>query len=139
MKALTTDVLIIGAGLAGLRAALEVVRSGLRPLVISKGLPGFANCTYYSGGVLNAPEGREAIERHVELTLRVGRLLNEVELVRLMAEQAHERVEELQALGLQVSFRGGRAYVIGGGPAFARTLLKAAEEAGAKLLGRGGL
>ena len=136
MKILTTDVLIIGGGCAALRAALEVARSGLRPLVISKGLPGFANCTYHSGGVLNAPKGREAIEEHVELTLRVGRSLNERELVRVMAEQARERVEELQALGLQVRFREERAYVVGSGPALSKALLRAAEGAGAQLLGR---
>ena len=136
MEIRTTDVLVIGAGCAALRAAIEVAERGLETTIVSKGLPGFANCTYHSGGVLNAPRGREAVEAHLRLTLRVGRGLNNRALVRRMVEDAFFRVSELESFGAKLEFRRERAYVLGQGPELSRALLSTAQRLGVKLVGR---
>ena len=50
MQIMDSDVLIIGSGIAGLRATLEVSKLGKRALLISKAPPGKANNTYLAGG-----------------------------------------------------------------------------------------
>ena len=136
MELRKADVLIIGAGCAGLRAAIEVAKRGLRAVLVSKGLPGFANCTYYSGGVLNAPRGPEEAEEHFKLSLRVGRGLNDRSLLKRMVGDAFPRVSELEQFGVKMKFERGRAYVLGQGPALSTALLRASESLGAKLVGR---
>jgi len=50
MEILSTDVLVVGSGAAGLRAAIAVRQSGLKACVVGKSLPGDGTCTGISGG-----------------------------------------------------------------------------------------
>ena len=136
METHESGVLIIGGGCAALRAALEAAKSGAEVALISKGLVGFANCTYHSGGVLNAPKDERSREAHFKLTLRVGRGLNDRALVRKLVEDAYGRVAELRALGIRMRIIKGRAYVLGQGPELAKGLLRGVEEAGAHLVSK---
>jgi len=57
-----TDVLVIGSGIAGVRAAIEAKRSGLDVLLVDKSLLGRASCSIYAGGIIH-PKIPEHMER----------------------------------------------------------------------------
>ncbi|MBW1998942.1 MAG: FAD-dependent oxidoreductase [Deltaproteobacteria bacterium] len=58
---LLTDVLVIGTGIAGVRAAIEAKRSGLEVLIVDKSLLGRASCSIYAGGIVHPK-----IPKHME-------------------------------------------------------------------------
>src|ERR1700727_2274189 len=65
------DYLVIGAGTAGLRAAIELANHG-QVLVITKESLGESNTHYAQGGIAVATEGREDIQLHLEDTMAAG-------------------------------------------------------------------
>lgn len=74
------DVIIIGSGLAGMVAALEVSARGGSALLVSRNNLGMATSTGWSAGAFNVAGG-VSIEEHRELTLACGRSINDKELV----------------------------------------------------------
>ena len=66
MKQLSTDVLIIGSGGAGLRTAIEARRQGVNVLLVSKDKLGLANCAALAGGVFRALQGEKGIAEHFQ-------------------------------------------------------------------------
>src|SRR6266699_2293938 len=66
-----TDVLVIGAGIAGLRAALEVPPS-LRVLVVTKDTIAQSNSSYAQGGIAGVLSPEDRFENHIEDTLTAG-------------------------------------------------------------------
>jgi fumarate reductase (CoM/CoB) subunit A len=94
-----SDVLIIGAGGAGLRAALEAAKQGARVTVLSKGpVPGGA--TSVSGGVMQAAVGPDdSPDQHFRDTLIGGRFLNNQSLVRTFVDNAPQKVLDLERYG----------------------------------------
>lgn len=94
-----SDVLIIGAGGAGLRAALEAAKQGVHVTVLSKGpVPGGA--TSVSGGVMQAAVGPgDSPDQHFRDTLIGGRFLNNQRLVRTFVDNAPQRVLDLERYG----------------------------------------
>ena len=94
-----SDVLIIGAGGAGLRAALEAAKQGAQVIVLSKGpVPGGA--TSVSGGVMQAAVGPDdSPDQHFRDTLVGGRFLNNQKLVRTFVDNAPQRVLDLERYG----------------------------------------
>ncbi|RJS87223.1 FAD-binding protein [Candidatus Bathyarchaeota archaeon] len=111
MKTLETDVLVIGGGAAGLRAAIEAVRGGVKPLVVCKGKAGYNTTTAVSGGGLKAAVGGASVEEHIEDTLRTGRGLNDRRLVEVLARESSERVLELRDFGIGLQVGRGGVYV----------------------------
>jgi succinate dehydrogenase/fumarate reductase flavoprotein subunit len=105
-----TDVLIIGSGGTGLRAAIEVRRYGVRVIVIDKGVIGMNSNTRYSGGGLKAAlpgilETRyttifDTPEEHFQAALLHGEFLNDQELTETLTLEAPARVLELQEFGV---------------------------------------
>ncbi len=96
------DVLIIGAGGAGLRAAIEVQQRGLRVAVITKSLLGKAHTVMAEGGMAAAmgnvyPEDNWQV--HFRDTMRGGKYLNNYRMAELHAKEAPERVQELEQWG----------------------------------------
>lgn len=92
-----TDVLIIGAGIAGVRAAVAASRLGARVTVVSKG----PCCT---GGVIgfNAPVGRGDSEQlYYDDLIKSGCSLNDPVLARTLAEKSKDEVSFLVELGLR--------------------------------------
>lgn len=69
MEIIDTDVLIIGSGIAGLRAALEVSRNRKRALLVSKAPLGRANNTYLSGGLFSFALDKSDTHKHIQKTL----------------------------------------------------------------------
>ena len=89
-----TDFLIIGAGIAGLRAAITLAGAG-RVLVVTKEALGESNTQYAQGGIAVAISGAEDVELHLEDTLAAGDGLVDPAAARVLVEEGPLRVDEL--------------------------------------------
>ncbi|HET7188048.1 MAG TPA: fumarate reductase/succinate dehydrogenase flavoprotein subunit [Gemmatimonadaceae bacterium] len=96
------DVLVIGAGGAGLRAAIEAAASGLSVGVVCKSLLGKAHTVMAEGGVaaaLGNVDDRDSWRVHFADTMRGGQYVNNWRMAELHAREAPARVNELEAWG----------------------------------------
>lgn len=93
-----TDVLIIGGGLAGLRAALAVDPQ-LRVLVVTKDSLLQSNSSYAQGGIAGVLDPEDRFENHVADTLLAGGDLCDEEVVEMVVREAPLRIRELMAWG----------------------------------------
>jgi succinate dehydrogenase / fumarate reductase flavoprotein subunit len=96
------DVLVIGAGGAGLRAAIEAAHSGASVGLICKSLLGKAHTVMAEGGVAAAlanVDDRDSWSVHFADTMRGGQYLNNWRMAELHAKEAPDRVRELEAWG----------------------------------------
>jgi succinate dehydrogenase / fumarate reductase flavoprotein subunit len=96
------DVLIIGAGGAGLRAAIEASAAGVKVGVITKSLLGKAHTVMAEGGMAAAMgnlDDRDNWRVHFADTMRGGQYLNNPRMAELHAKEAPDRVRELEAWG----------------------------------------
>jgi succinate dehydrogenase / fumarate reductase flavoprotein subunit len=96
------DVIIIGAGGAGLRAAVEASAAGAKVAVISKSLLGKAHTVMAEGGIAAAMgnvDDRDSWRVHFSDTMRGGQYLNNWRMAELHAREAPARVRELEAWG----------------------------------------
>jgi succinate dehydrogenase / fumarate reductase flavoprotein subunit len=96
------DVVVIGAGGAGLRAAVEARQRGLRTALVCKSLLGKAHTVMAEGGAAAAlgnvwPEDNWQV--HFRDTMRGGKLLNNWRMAQLHAQEAPERIYELERWG----------------------------------------
>jgi succinate dehydrogenase flavoprotein subunit len=96
------DVVVIGAGGAGLRAAIEASARGARTAVVCKSLLGKAHTVMAEGGVAAAlgnvyPEDNWRV--HFRDTMRGGKMLNNWRMAQLHAQEAPDRVLELEEWG----------------------------------------
>ena len=117
------DVLVVGAGGAGLRAAIEASGAGARVGLVCKSLLGKAHTVMAEGGMAAAlanVDERDGWQVHFADTMRGGQYLNQWRMAEIHAKEAPERVNELEAWGalfdrttdgriLQRNF-GGHAY-----------------------------
>ena len=96
------DVLVIGAGGAGLRAAIEAAAQGVRVGVICKSLLGKAHTVMAEGGMAAAManvDDRDNWRVHFADTMRGGQYVNNWRMAELHAKEAPARVKELEAWG----------------------------------------
>ncbi len=96
------DVLIIGAGGAGLRAAIEALAQGARIGVVCKSLLGKAHTVMAEGGVAAAMANVDKADdwrTHFRDTMRGGKFLNNWRMAQLHAQEAPDRVRELEHWG----------------------------------------
>jgi succinate dehydrogenase flavoprotein subunit len=96
------DVLVIGAGGAGLRAAIEASASGVRVGLICKSLLGKAHTVMAEGGIAAAlanVDDRDNWRVHFADTMRGGQYVNNWRMAELHAREAPDRVRELEAWG----------------------------------------
>jgi L-aspartate oxidase len=101
-----TDYLIVGAGIAGLRAAIELCETG-RVLVVTKEALGESNTNYAQGGIAVALGGDEDVSLHLEDTVRAGDGLVDREAARVLVEEGPLRVEELLRWGTSFDRENG--------------------------------
>jgi len=97
-----TDVLVIGAGGAGLRAAIEASAAGTKVAVITKSLLGKAHTVMAEGGMAAAlahNDDRDSWKVHFADTMRGGQYVNNWRMAELHAKEAPDRVRELEAWG----------------------------------------
>ena len=102
-----TDILIIGTGGAGLRAAIEAEARGVKATLVSKAPAGFNNATIVAGSGYLAAVGGMTPEEHKQRTLQVGKGVNDPELVNTLVAEGGERVLELSKYGCVVNERFG--------------------------------
>ncbi len=96
------DVLIIGAGGAGLRAAIEALAQGARVGLVCKSLLGKAHTVMAEGGIAAAMGNVDKADdwrTHFRDTMRGGKVLNNWRMAQLHAQEAPERVRELEQWG----------------------------------------
>ena len=101
-ETLEYDVLIIGAGGAGLRAAIEASVAGVKVGLVCKSLLGKAHTVMAEGGVAAAlanVDDRDNWKVHFADTMRGGQYVNNWRMVELHAKEAPDRVRELEAWG----------------------------------------
>ena len=70
---ISCDILVVGSGAAGLRAAIAAREKGLAVCVVSKGTPGKGTSTLLSGGVFAGTREGVSTDRHLARTLQAGR------------------------------------------------------------------
>src|SRR5881275_224807 len=98
----TYDVVVIGAGGAGLRAAIEARLAGKKTAVISKSLFGKAHTVMAEGGAAAAMGNANSNDNwmvHFRDTMRGGKFLNNFRMAELHAKEAPDRVWELETYG----------------------------------------
>ncbi len=96
------DVLIIGAGGAGLRAAIEALALGANVGIVCKSLLGKAHTVMAEGGIAAAMANVDAADdwrTHFRDTMRGGKFLNNWRMAQLHAQEAPDRVRELEQWG----------------------------------------
>ena len=100
-ETLTTDVLVIGAGGAGLRAAIEAA-AGARVDIVCKSLLGKAHTVMAEGGIaaaLGNVDPEDNWQLHFQDTMRGGQMINNWRMAQLHAQESPDRVYELETYG----------------------------------------
>jgi succinate dehydrogenase / fumarate reductase flavoprotein subunit len=102
VETLEFDVLIVGAGGAGLRAAIAAREEGMRTAIICKSLFGKAHTVMAEGGIaasMGNVNSNDNWQVHFRDTMRGGKFLNSWRMAELHAKEAPERVWELETYG----------------------------------------
>ena len=96
------DVVIIGAGGAGLRAAIEAKRRNMKVALVTKSLLGKAHTVMAEGGIAAAMGNVQSEDNwmvHFRDTMRGGKYLNNYRMAELHAKESPDRVQELEQWG----------------------------------------
>src|SRR5438132_2109124 len=104
---LFTDVLVIGAGIAGLRAALEIPHA-LDVLVVTKDKVQQSNSSYAQGGIAGVMSPEDRFENHIEDTLTAGAGLCAREIVELVVREAPAQINDLIRWGTHFDEEDGQ-------------------------------
>jgi L-aspartate oxidase len=89
-----TDVLVVGSGIAGLRAALEVIPP-LQTIVVSKDVLSQSNSAYAQGGIAGVLDPVDDFSSHAADTIAAGKGLCDERIVEMVVREAPERIQEL--------------------------------------------
>jgi len=103
---LFTDVLIVGGGIAGIQAALEI-DPGLQTVVISKDVIAQSNSAYAQGGIAAVLDPLDNLTSHIQDTLAAGIGLCDEDIVKMVVEDAPKRIRELIQIGTEFDKVGG--------------------------------
>jgi len=103
----TTDFLIIGSGVAGLRAAIELAPYG-SVLVATKDMPKESSTEYAQGGIAVALSDEDKVGIHYEDTLKAGDGLCREDAVKILVEEGPERILELISWGAEFDKEGSK-------------------------------
>ena len=102
-RIIKSEVLIIGSGGSGCRAAIEVSNEGKEPLIVSKGLSFRSGCTGMAEGgynaVLKLVDPDDSFEAHYKDTIKGGSYLNDPDLVNILTRESPERLHDLEEYG----------------------------------------
>jgi len=98
---LETDYIIIGSGIAGLRAAIEIAASGARVTVLTKDRTSESNTEYAQGGVAVALSDTDEVALHEDDTIAAGAGLCDAEAVHVLVEDGKKYITELIEWGTE--------------------------------------
>jgi succinate dehydrogenase/fumarate reductase flavoprotein subunit len=110
MPHLTTDVLVVGAGGAGMYAAIAAARKGASVLLLDKGQVGRGGATIMAQMTVAVALGEQepdSVSLHLEDTLKAGRGLCNEELSTLLCEDGPQRIREMEAWGTRWARENG--------------------------------
>src|ERR1700755_1132983 len=102
-----TDFIVVGAGIAGLRASVELASAG-RVLCLAKREVTESNTQYAQGGIAAALSDDDEVSLHLEDTLKAGDGLVNEEAARVLVEEGPPRIEELIQWGTEFDRDGTR-------------------------------
>jgi L-aspartate oxidase len=102
-----TDFIVVGAGIAGLRASVELASAG-RVLCLAKCEMTESNTQYAQGGIAAALSDDDEVSLHLEDTLRAGDGLCNEEAARILVEDGPRRIEELIEWGTEFDRAGAK-------------------------------
>jgi L-aspartate oxidase len=117
LPSLTTDILVIGTGVAGLRAAIEagnylpdhsVVRAGGAVTILAKAALQETNTYYAQGGIASHINSPRLINSHIKDTLEAGHNLSEPEVVRYIIRNGVRLVSQLADWGMHFDRKGSK-------------------------------
>jgi L-aspartate oxidase len=106
--ALETDFIVVGSGIAGLRASIEIARQGARVTVLTKDRTDESNTEYAQGGIAVALSEEDEVALHEEDTLNAGAGLCDSRAVEVMVEMGPALIQELIEWGTEFDREGGR-------------------------------
>jgi L-aspartate oxidase len=109
----TPDLLVVGAGLAGLYAALRAADRGASVTLVTKGSLRASNSFMAQGGVAAAIGPGDSPARHAEDTIRVGRGLCDPAAVAVLVEEGVRRIADLTGYGVEFDRGPDGAYALG--------------------------
>lgn len=101
------DVLILGGGIAGLRAALSI-DPRLRTVVVTKDKLVLSNSSWAQGGIAGVLDPLDDISNHVSDTISAGKGLCQHDVVQAVVQEAPQRIRELIELGTNFDKEGGQ-------------------------------
>ena len=105
-SALSTDVLVIGSGIAGLFTALKLAEFA-DVIIVTKKDKNESNTNYAQGGIASVISNRDSFRKHINDTIIAGAGLCDEQKVRMMVEEGPERINDLIKIGVDFSQRGG--------------------------------
>jgi L-aspartate oxidase len=106
--ALETDFIVIGSGIAGLRAAIELAAAGARVTVLTKARTNESNTEWAQGGVAVVLSDDDNAELHEDDTLYAGAGLCDEEAVRILVSDGTRYIQELIEWGTEFDREGGK-------------------------------
>lgn len=107
MHDMITDYLVIGSGIAGLRAAVELARHG-KVIVATKDIPTESNTEYAQGGVAVALSDEDRVGIHFEDTMNAGDGLCNEDAVRVLVQEGPDRILEMIEWGAEFDKDGSK-------------------------------
>jgi succinate dehydrogenase/fumarate reductase flavoprotein subunit len=100
IKYIKTDILVIGAGGAGLRAAIEAKKSGLEVFLLGKEVLGCAHTGMAMGGINASMVAPATPEFHAQITIEGGYFINNYKMVKVFSEEMPARIHDLESYGV---------------------------------------
>ena len=111
MKVITTDVLVVGSGIAGVMAALNAAQQGCRVLLTSKVSMKSGNSILAGGGWL-IPSKEFPPDDYVHFVMESGKQINDPNLVQILAQRAAFTITKLEGMGVPLEKRGDKYWYV---------------------------
>ena len=105
MEELSTDILVVGSGLAGMMSALEAEKSDLQILIVGKFTIGMGTNTSMADGLFTVSNALFSKDDHTRATLDAGRGLNRLQMVKTLVEKGPDAIESLKGYGVILAER----------------------------------